>query len=72
MICQCFGRSFDLVQLGRRLSETADLMVGLPDYDAYLAHVTARHPGTQAMTREAFFRNRQSARYGSRSGFRCC
>jgi uncharacterized short protein YbdD (DUF466 family) len=72
MICRCFGRSFDLGQIGRRLSETADLMVGLPDYDAYLAHFTARHPEADAMTREAFFRERQAARYGARGGFRCC
>jgi uncharacterized short protein YbdD (DUF466 family) len=72
MICRCFGRSFDLSQIGRRLGETADLMVGVPDYDTYRAHLAARHPDAEAMTREAFFRDRQAARYGARRGFRCC
>jgi len=54
------------------LSETADLMVGVPDYNAYVAHVTALHPEAEAMTREAFFRERQAARYGAGGRFRCC
>jgi uncharacterized short protein YbdD (DUF466 family) len=72
MICQCFGRSFDLSAIVRRVSQTADLMVGLPDYDTYVAHVTARHPEIEAMTREAFFRERQAARYGAKGNLRCC
>ncbi len=72
MICRCFGRSFDLTRIGRRLSETADLMVGVPDYDAYRAHVSAMHPDMQPMTRDAFFRDRQAARYGTGGNFRCC
>jgi uncharacterized short protein YbdD (DUF466 family) len=72
MICRCFGRSFDTSALGRRLTETANLMVGVPDYDTYVAHMAARHPGTEAMTREAFFRERQAARYGAGGNLRCC
>jgi uncharacterized short protein YbdD (DUF466 family) len=72
MICRCFGRSIDLVQVGRRLTEAADLMVGVPDYDAYRAHVAANHPDAMAMSREAFFRDRQAARYGAGGRFRCC
>ncbi len=72
MICRCFGRSFDLSRIGRRLSETADLMVGVPDYDAYVAHLSVRHPEAEAMTREVFFRERQAARYGAGGRFRCC
>jgi uncharacterized short protein YbdD (DUF466 family) len=54
------------------LSETADLMVGVPDYDAYVAHLSVRHPEAEAMTREVFFRERQAARYGAGGRFRCC
>jgi len=72
MICRCFGRSFDLAAIGRRFTETADLMVGVPDYEAYVMHVAARHPEAEVMTREVFFRERQAARYGAGGGLRCC
>ncbi len=72
MICRCFGRSFDLATIARRVGQTADLMVGLPDYDTYVAHVSTRHPETEVMSREAFFRDRQAARYATRGNLRCC
>lgn len=53
-------------------SRTGRLMVGLPDYDDYLAHMAARHPNEPAMDRIAFFRERQQARYGGKGGGRCC
>ncbi len=51
----------------------ARLMVGVPNYDAYVAHVSRTHPGQPVMTYAEFFRDRQDARYGgSKGGFRCC
>lgn len=50
---------------------TARLAVGLPDYDAYAAHVRARHPDVMPMTREAFAIERMQARYG-KGRSRCC
>ena len=49
-------------------------MVGVPDYDAYVAHRKAAHPGEPVMTFEEFFRERQSSRYGANGGkiSRCC
>lgn len=53
--------------------DTARLMVGLPNYEAYCRHMSERHPGKPLMTEAEFFRNRQEARYGGGSGgFRCC
>ncbi|HEX7820557.1 MAG TPA: CstA-like transporter-associated (seleno)protein [Sphingobium sp.] len=54
------------------LRQTARLMVGMPDYDAYVAHMAEHHPGVTAMTRTQYFRDRQEARYGGRNGGRCC
>ncbi|AUW57033.1 hypothetical protein C1T17_01990 [Sphingobium sp. SCG-1] len=54
------------------LRRTARLMVGLPDYDAYLAHMAQQHPDDAVMSRVAFFRDRQEARYGGKNGGRCC
>jgi uncharacterized short protein YbdD (DUF466 family) len=53
------------------LVQTARLIVGVPDYDRYLAHMRQSHPDTPPMSREAFFVNRVDARYG-RGASRCC
>ncbi|WP_309997572.1 YbdD/YjiX family protein [Caulobacter segnis] len=60
--------------VGRCVCESARLMVGVPNYDAYVAHMTKTHPGQPPMSYEAFFRERQDARYGGggKGGFRCC
>jgi uncharacterized short protein YbdD (DUF466 family) len=55
-----------------RCVETARLMVGLPSYRAYRAHMAAHHPGAPVMDERAFFRDRQQARYGGKGGGRCC
>lgn len=47
------------------------LMVGVPEYSAYAAHMRERHPDQAVMTQEEFFRERQAARYGGKVG-RCC
>lgn len=50
---------------------TARLALGIPDYDAYVAHVRAMHPEAEPMSRDAFHRERMEARYG-RGRSRCC
>lgn len=56
------------------ISSTARLMVGVPDYDAYVAHRARLHPGEPVMSFEDFFRERQASRYGVNGGkiSRCC
>ena len=61
----------NLAQAGRYLTQSLRLMVGVPDYGTYLAHHQATHPERAAMSYEEFFRNRQTARYASRTG-KCC
>lgn len=61
----------DIVRIGRTLRQAARLMVGVPDYDTYVAHIRARHPERHVMTYEEFFRDRQEARYRGGGG-RCC
>jgi uncharacterized short protein YbdD (DUF466 family) len=55
----------------RRARDAARLAIGIGDYEAYAAHVRARHPGTEPMDRETWFRERVAARYG-RGRSRCC
>jgi uncharacterized short protein YbdD (DUF466 family) len=61
-----------LAQAGRYLGQSMRLMVGLPEYDTYVAHMEKTHPGQPMMTYEAFFRERQEARYGSGKRGGCC
>lgn len=54
------------------IRRAARLMVGMPDYDAYLRHMALHHPGEPVMDHITFFRDRQEARYGGKNGGRCC
>ena len=56
----------------RRLVQTARLCCGVPDYDNYVEHMRINHPDQTPMTYEAFFRDRQEARYGGKGGAKCC
>ena len=63
----------ELAKAGRYLGQSMRLMVGLPEYSTYVAHMEATHPEQTPMSYEAFFRERQEARYGGagkRGG--CC
>lgn len=53
------------------LARTGRLMCGVGDYDAYVVHQRAAHPGVPVLDYAAFVRQRQDARYG-RGGARCC
>jgi uncharacterized short protein YbdD (DUF466 family) len=54
-------------------TRTARLMIGVPDYEAYVAHRRANHPDQPIMTYVEFFRERQQARYAIGKGrFRGC
>jgi uncharacterized short protein YbdD (DUF466 family) len=50
---------------------TARRAIGVPDYDAYVAHCRARHPERAPMGYAEFFAERQQARYRGTGG-RCC
>ena len=56
-------------RLGR---QTARLMIGVPDYDAYLAHRREHHPGEPVMSYAEFFRERQDKRYAGNRMRGCC
>jgi uncharacterized short protein YbdD (DUF466 family) len=55
----------------RALARVLRQVVGAPDYDRYVAHVRAHHPGTMPLSRDEYVRQRLDARY-SRPGARCC
>ena len=62
------------MNFARCVCDGARLMVGVPNYQAYVDHMRARHPDREPMGDIAFQRDRQAARFGGggRGGFRCC
>lgn len=62
----------DLSKAAKYLGQAARLMVGLPDYDTYVAHMAQTHPDQPVMSYEEFFRERQAARYGGGNRITCC
>ncbi|MGE7991714.1 YbdD/YjiX family protein [Pseudomonas sp. NPDC089554] len=64
----------DLGKMGKYLGQAARMLVGMPDYDYYVEHMQSQHPDKPVMSYDAFFRERQDARYGGGSGrpVRCC
>jgi uncharacterized short protein YbdD (DUF466 family) len=57
----------------RRAKQIARLMVGIPDYEVYVAHRRKAHPEEPIMTYEQFFIERRDARYAVGQGrFRGC
>ena len=67
-----------MIRLRSRLIETvgqvrrAYLQIfGIPDYERYLAHVAAHHPGEAPLSRRDFSARAIERKY-SRSGPKCC
>ena len=67
------GSAADAAVRGSRyVGQAMRMMVGVPDYETYVAHARATHPDQEPMSYEAFFRNRQEARYGGAGRIGCC
>jgi uncharacterized short protein YbdD (DUF466 family) len=61
-------------ELRRLLAAAARItraILGVPDYEAYLAHARAAHPDGTPQSRDEFFRERLEDRQ-TRPGSRCC
>jgi uncharacterized short protein YbdD (DUF466 family) len=54
-----------------RAASIARRIVGVPDYERYVAHVHECHPGVAPMSAREFEESRLRDRY-SRPGQRCC
>jgi uncharacterized short protein YbdD (DUF466 family) len=55
----------------RRTAAVLRRVIGVPDYDRYVAHVRHAHPGATPLSREEFEHARLEDRY-SKPGQRCC
>ncbi|MEO5567831.1 MAG: YbdD/YjiX family protein [Gemmatimonadaceae bacterium] len=54
----------------QRIGTTIRTILGVPDYERYVAHVRAVHPGEEPVSEREFQRQRLEAR--ARPGSRCC
>ena len=54
-----------------RVATVVRRVIGVPDYERYLAHMHAAHPGSPTLDADAFGRDALSRRY-DRPGSRCC
>lgn len=54
-----------------RARAALETMAGAPDYERYVRHVWAHHPGVEPMSHDEFARDRLARRY-DRPGARCC
>ncbi len=62
------------VTISARLARAAQIVrrvIGAPDYDRYIAHISAHHPELVPLTKDAFARDALSRRY-NQPGNRCC
>ena len=60
-----------IVAFAHRAASVVRRVIGAPDYERYLAHVTRRHPGCRPLSRDEFARDALARRY-DRPGSRCC
>ena len=58
------GKLANIVGIVRRI-------IGVPDYDTYVAHMKEAHPDRAPLSRDEFATQRMQDRY-SRPGTRCC
>jgi uncharacterized short protein YbdD (DUF466 family) len=55
----------------QRAAAVVRRIIGVPDYERYLAHVTRCHPEMSPLSPDAFARDALARRY-DRPGSRCC
>lgn len=54
-----------------RIAAVVRRIIGVPDYERYVAHQRRCHPGEPALSAEEFVRDSLTRRY-SQPGNRCC
>ena len=60
-----------ITKVYNQVSQSLRLMVGVPEYSQYVAHMKTVHPDRTIMTEVQFYRERQEARYGGKVSRSC-
>jgi uncharacterized short protein YbdD (DUF466 family) len=61
----------EIRRFAARAAHVVRRIIGVPDYDRYVAHMRLHHPAAAPMAREEFIRQRLIDRY-DKPGSRCC
>jgi len=65
------ARRARLLERARALRKAYLQVFGIPDYEGYVAHMAARHPGETVLSQREFFACAIDRKY-SKKGPRCC
>jgi uncharacterized short protein YbdD (DUF466 family) len=57
-----------LKSIWQRAAQTLQLMVGVGDYRAYVAHMQKHHAEAPVLSEQEYFRRCQNSRYGAEDG----
>lgn len=57
--------------LWQRSSHFCRMLIGIPDYDAYVTHMQDKHPELPVMTHAQFLQSRMETRLGARTPGKC-
>jgi uncharacterized short protein YbdD (DUF466 family) len=65
------GRKVSLSDRLRAIRRAYRQLIGIPDYESYLAHMAERHPDEPVISRREFCARTIDRKYG-KGGSRCC
>ena len=60
------------IELLRSAARAVREVVGAPDYERYLEHQAARHPGCSPLTPREYYAEFVTRRFGGGAPTRCC
>lgn len=63
-----------MISMWRYRKQFISLLVGVPSYEKYVAHMKQKHPNEIVLSRKQFFAEAQEARFNAKGGkvSRCC
>ncbi|MEI4829730.1 MULTISPECIES: YbdD/YjiX family protein [Bacillus] len=63
-----------IISMWRYRKQFISLLVGVPSYEKYVAHMKQQHPNEIVLSRKQFFAEAQEARFNAKGGkvSRCC
>lgn len=71
-MAQSIERFFENTQrFWQRSRYFCNMMIGVPDYQAYLTHMQTKHSGVEVMTHAQFLNSRMEARLGAKTLGKC-
>ncbi|WP_242221910.1 YbdD/YjiX family protein [Bacillus cereus group sp. BfR-BA-01380] len=63
-----------VISMWKYRKQFISLLVGVPSYEKYVAHMKQYHPNEHVLSRKQFFAEAQEARFNAKGGkvSRCC